>query len=120
MRLIRVHGTACTRVRIEHNGKRQFLVCAIDTGAVRTLLPPNAITLLGIPITGHANIATVSGMLRVPTAQLELQALETTRSISVVVAELPAGLPFRGLLGLDFFEGRRLTLDFAGGTVELD
>ena len=119
MRLIRVRGTACARVRIEHDGKQESLLCAIDTGAIRTLLPPNTIALLDIPLRGHTNIATVSGTLRVPTAHLELEALGTSRSLAVVVAELPVGLPFRGLLGLDFFEGRRLTLDFAGGTVEL-
>lgn len=38
----------------------------------------------------------------------------------VLAIELPRRAPFDGILGLDFFRGHRLVLDFRDGVLEFD
>lgn len=70
-------------------------------------------------MTGSTLIITASSQERVDTVVVEGQSAGISKRFEAEVAPLPGTVAFRGLLGLDFFEGRRLELDFAAGTVEL-
>jgi hypothetical protein len=51
---------------------------------------------------------------------MRLSALGHDRAdLPILCYPLPSGVDFDGLLGLDFFEGHVLTLDFVNSTVEL-
>ncbi len=74
---------------------------------------------LSIPLGEQATIWTVSGMERVrigSVARIDALGL-TRRDFAVVVANLPQPLNLDGLVGLDFFHDRRLSIDFRSNTV---
>lgn len=65
---------------------------------------------------------TVSGIEDMPLLSVErFDALGQQRhDFPVLCHNLPLGTPTDGLLGLDFFRGQRLTLDFREGLITLD
>ena len=97
----------------------------LDTGARFTVLQPVAVQRAGYSVGPHSpriHIATVTGTELMPT--LVVQALESlgiqVQPGRVVVHSLPGGLSFDGLLGLNFFRGRRLTIDFHNARIDLE
>jgi hypothetical protein len=42
------------------------------------------------------------------------------RSLTVFAHTLPAASGIDGLLGLDFFQGTKLSIDFVAGTIEVE
>lgn len=98
---------------------------ALDTGASRTLLSPKVLTVVGCPIpTDAESLAVTTGSRReiMPKVVLpELAALgHAVRNFPVLAHQLPASTSVHGLLGLDFFAGCRLELDFRAGTILLE
>ena len=97
----------------------------LDTGASRTLISRNVAVRLGYDLgaaTNFSRLITASGRETAPVANIErLEALEQTRrNLPVLCHNLPPGSPVSGLLGLDFFRGQRLIIDFREGLVTLD
>jgi hypothetical protein len=45
---------------------------------------------------------------------------QTRQRLGVLAYRLPSSAPVRGLLGLSFFRGRVLTLDFRSGSIALE
>jgi len=66
-------------------------------------------------------IASMNSIQQAPRCVIEEVAALGRRvaGLEVVAHDLPAGLPFVGLLGLDFLRGRRLSIDFRRGEIEL-
>jgi predicted aspartyl protease len=98
---------------------------ALDTGANMTLVNRNFITSLGFNSElpdRHFRIATASGIERVPQFTISrVEALGQERSnFPVLCHNLPQATSVDGLLGLDFFRGQRLTIDFREGLITLD
>jgi hypothetical protein len=67
-------------------------------------------------------IATASSVDRYPLYVVsELTALgHTSHNLAVLGHALPRAARLDGLLGMDFFGNRRLTIDFGSGTVSLE
>lgn len=100
------------------------LQLALDTGATTTLLSASRLQPLGYDIANaphKVQIATASGMeMAAQITLLQLSALGLDRvNFSVVCHALPAAVGVDGLLGLDFFRGRVLSLDFQKGIIGL-
>ena len=98
----------------------------LDTGATATLLSTSALARAGVdptdPLTARPiQVMTASGP--VPAARVLLTRLSSLGrhrfGFSVVAHDLPASAQADGVLGLDFFRGTVLTLDFVAGQISL-
>lgn len=101
-----------------------ILRLALDTGATTTLVNIGMLVALGCdPAMSpeRVQITTGSGIEFAPIVSLsQVSALGTTRSDFVVLGHtLPASAGIDGLLGLDFFRDRVLTIDFRQGEMTL-
>jgi hypothetical protein len=99
--------------------------CVLDTGAMRTSLPARAMWRLGIDVSrplDHVRLHSATGNVRVPLVRVPaVSALARVRTDYVVVVhDLPIGIEADGVLGLDFFRGFVLRIDFARGHIDLD
>ncbi len=95
-----------------------------DTGATNTVISERMLASLGYDLTllpRQRPVTTASGTVFVATVPLlQLTALGVERTAFPVLSHtLPPSSPGDGLLGLDFFRGRVLTLDFPAGQVTL-
>lgn len=101
------------------------LLLALDTGASRTVIAPLVLEAVGCAVSNDAAglmVATGSRREFMPLVQVsKLTALgHSVENLSVLGHQLPAGMAVHGLLGLDFFTGCKLELDFRAGTIRLD
>jgi predicted aspartyl protease len=100
------------------------LSCAVDTGSTQTVLPARFLRALGYDLSrpvGWTRIRAATGVARVPVIRVSaVAALDRVRpGLDVAAHDLPLGTTADGLLGLDFFRGLVLTLDFARGLLTL-
>ena len=98
---------------------------ALDTGATRTMISRDLVVRLGydlFSVTEFSRVITASGREEAPVINIQtVQALEQEhRDLPILCHNLPSGTPVAGLLGLDFFRGQRLTIDFREGLITLD
>ena len=104
--------------------RSQAVWCVVDTGSTRTVLPAAALRHVGYDLARPAEwvrIRAATGAARVPVVRVSaVAALDRVRTnLDVAAHDLPLGTTADGLLGLDFFRGLVLTLDFARGRVGL-
>jgi hypothetical protein len=97
---------------------------ALDTGSTGTLIRATLLTALGYnpaTATRRRNLRAATGGAVAPVLNLQhLLVLGQARTVYAVAAhELPAAVTYDGLLGLDFFRGLVLKLDFARGLISL-
>lgn len=99
------------------------LPLTLDTGATRTVIRPHHLVSAGYDLTAGRPLRMRSTTDRSDTRLIRvsrLDALDATKTdFEVVAHDLPVGVLTDGLLGLDFFRGRILTLDFARGRMAL-
>ena len=100
------------------------LVLALDTGASSTLLSWTLLRRLGYTASTNSEsveVTTGSGIERALEITVShLAALEQERANFVVIAhDLPASAGIDGVLGLDFFRGQYLNIDFRNGLITL-
>ncbi len=97
----------------------------LDTGATTSMLNWHTAVKLGYEpnaISARMQVATASGVesvSRITVEKLFALGLER-RNFPVLCHPLPPSADIDGVLGLDFFRGQRLTLDFRVGLVMLD
>jgi aspartyl protease family protein len=97
---------------------------ALDTGATSTLIDTDPLVLAGYdpPAVGTSVQTTTAGGV-VQSFRLPIQSLtalgQTRTSMPVLARTLPPTIKVDGLLGLDFFRGHVLTLDFVNGEIAL-
>jgi hypothetical protein len=96
----------------------------LDTGATTSLIDRSILVTLGFDLAGATDLVPMtpgSGVVPVPRLVLtRLTALGHHRfGFPVLAHSLPAGAQVFGLLGLDFLRGRKLTIDFVAGQVDL-
>lgn len=99
-----------------------ILLLALDTGATSTLMSQSRLMQLGYDpavVPGRVQISTASGLEFVPSLSVaKIAALGVEHiNFSVLSHFLPASAGVDGLLGLDYFRGRSLTLDFRAGQI---
>ena len=97
---------------------------ALDTGATGTLVNTGMLVALGYDpalMPDRVQITTGSGVEFVPRVLLDrIMVLgEESAEFPVLGHTLPPSAGIDGLLGLDFFRGRSLTIDFRAGQVVL-
>lgn len=107
----------------EHGGTDVNL--ALDTGAVNSQISRDTALLLGYDLSiviSQARLITASSIETVPRIPLRrIEALGQERlNFLVTCHTLPPGASVDGLLGLDFFRERRLTIDFNLGTITVE
>jgi Aspartyl protease len=98
--------------------------CMLDTGSTQTILSATFLRRIGYDVSrpaGRTRIRSATGMAPAPVVRVSaVAALDHVRTDFLVAAhDLPLGTEADGLLGLDFFRGLVLTLDFARGRISL-
>lgn len=103
---------------------RRMLTMALDTGAVRTVIPTETTLAIGYDpaVAKRIEIVTASGMEFAPL--LTVRAIrclgQTVKGVEVVCHDLPAQSPVKGLLGLNFLRHFHVHLDFPRKRLVLD
>jgi hypothetical protein len=99
----------------------------IDTGSDITAVAPEILQQLAVPIHYHTVTHGISGPIPVRLFLVTLFILDASRPHlpwfvhpDLLVMELPAGLPFDGLVGLDVLRNGKLFLDGPAGQFTLD
>jgi len=97
---------------------------ALDTGATGTLINTAIMVSVGYDpgvSPDRVQVTTGSGVEFVPRVKLEkIEALGRERTdFPVLCHTLPASASVDGLLGLDFFRGLKLNIDFSGACITL-
>ena len=96
----------------------------IDTGATQTCIRPEYLQRLGVDLdrpAGRTRIRSATGGAQVPLFRVSsVVALDHTRDDFLIAAQdFPVSVAADGLLGLDFYRGFILKLDFAHGRASL-
>jgi hypothetical protein len=96
----------------------------LDTGATVTMISPGILVLAGhdpSQAVSHQSIVTASGRHSLPVVFTKrIEALGQTRlGFPLLAHTLPPGAGVDGVLGLDFFRGRTLNIDFRLGQITL-
>ncbi len=104
-------------------GQHTRIRMRVDTGAGRTVIRSAILERLGYPVTSGRRVrmrsATGAGVAHaIPLARMAALGVVRT-DLPVIAHEFPAAVTIDGLLGLDFFRGHVLTLDFIHGRVSL-
>ncbi|MGH2588861.1 MAG: aspartyl protease family protein [Dehalococcoidia bacterium] len=97
----------------------------LDTGSLFTIVRPTILLRAGYDLSqprSHIAIVTASGEDTAPLYVVdELAALGHRRqNLAVLAYRLPPSLQIDGLLGMNFLRGRRLTVDFRTGILDLE
>ena len=98
---------------------------ALDTGATQSMVSREIATFVGYDLNTDGRtmkLITASGEETATVVTVHrMEALDHQRhNMPILCHNLPNGTPFDGLLGLDFFRGQRLTIDFREGLITLD
>jgi predicted aspartyl protease len=114
------------RVRGYVAGSRlgDYVTFAVDTGATRTMLRSSVLRYIGCDFSrpvGRAQLTAATGLASAPIVSVkQITSLgRTWADFGIVAHDLPDSFEGDGLLGLDFFRGLVLTIDFANGLVGL-
>jgi aspartyl protease family protein len=112
------------RTELEGPSGNAVLRLALDTGATRTLINVGLLVSIGYDpalAADRSQITTGSGVEFVPHLSLsKITALGQERTgFPVLCHTLPQSAGVDGLLGLDFFRGLTLTVDFRTGRITL-
>ena len=112
------------RAELEGPSGTGNLRLALDTGASTTLISAGMLVTVGYDpalAPQRVQITTGSGVEFVPRITIQkLRALGEERTgLSVLCHTLPVSAGVDGLLGLDFFRGHLLAIDFRAGQIDL-
>lgn len=118
-------GLIVVDVRITGPGGVVAAKMALDTGAARTMVNADILRFAGYDAGASAErtrVTTASGVEFMPCITVtRLSALRHQRRKIVVVSHtLPPSASVHGLLGLDFFRGRILTIDFVRDWIRME
>lgn len=101
-----------------------LLRLAIDTGATATMVNVAPLVAIGYDpslVSHRVQVTTGSGVEFVPQINLaKMKVLGQERTQFLVLSHtLPPTASIDGLLGLDFFRGQKLAIDFLNGNISL-
>jgi len=118
-------GLIVVGAELEGPSGNAVLRLALDTGATSTLINTSILTALGYDpglTSERFQVTTGSGVEFVPRVTLnKMVAINQERvNFPVLGHMLPPSAGVDGLLGLDFFRGQMLTIDFGNGLITLD
>ena len=118
-------GLITVRAELTGPSGSGILQLALDTGATTTLINVAMLVAIGYDpglSSDRVQVTTGSGVEFAPRVELQrLTALGLERyGLQVLAHTLPPSSGVDGLLGLDFFRGLRLSVDFRAGQLRLD
>lgn len=95
---------------------------ALDTGATITTVSADVLVSIGydpVAAPGRVQMTTASGVEYAPRLLIDkIESLDQERTTFPVIAHtLPPSATVDGLLGLDFFRGQELVIDFRNGQI---
>jgi aspartyl protease family protein len=117
-------GLVVVEAEVEGPAGRVRCSVAVDTGAVATVIDGVILLIAGIdPALAQQNIqaATAGGIVIAPQLPVpRLVALgQTSISFPVIALTLPPQVGVDGMIGLDFYRGQTLKIDFRTGLIDL-
>lgn len=118
------YGLITVRAELEGPSGNAVLQLALDTGATSTLINVGMLVSIGYDPAleeERFQVTTGSGVEFVPRVTLQkISALgQEKKGFPVLCHTLPASAGVDGALGLDFLQGRTLTIDFSNGLITL-
>ncbi len=118
------HGLIVVPTPMQGENSDPIVRLALDTGATSSMINWDIAVLLGYDpasVNERVQITTGSGVEFAP--KIILNKIEVSgksiENFRILCHTLPPSAMVDGLLGLDFFRGERLTLDFQAGIVNL-
>ena len=101
------------------------LPMVLDTGSTHTMVNRESLELVGVNVDVDApvrGIITGSGRVSAPTVVVPFIEIAGLKQFNfpIVAFDFPRGAGISGVLGLDFFRGTKLTLDFNSGLLEIN
>ncbi|MFB0522820.1 MAG: TIGR02281 family clan AA aspartic protease [Candidatus Bathyarchaeia archaeon] len=117
-------GRLLTRVGLKGKRFRVFEDALIDTGAAFTVIPPVVSDFLELETNRalpKAMLVTASGLIEAPIKileMLEVSGIEVER-LSVVIHKIPDPAPIKVLLGMNFIEKIKITINGKAGKFDL-
>jgi predicted aspartyl protease len=117
-------GLIVVPVRLFGPAGDMILRLALDTGATSTLINSEIMILLGYDPAASSDrirVTTGSGIEFCPRVKIrQIEALGRSVGDFLILSHtLPPTSQVDGLLGLDFFRGCRLIIDFSSGTIAI-
>ena len=118
------HGLIVVPTRMQGENSDTIVRLALDTGATSSMINWDIAVLLGYDpasVKERVQITTGSGVEFAPKIILnKIEVLgKSIEDFRILCHTLPPSAMVDGLLGLDFFRGERLILDFQAGIVNL-
>jgi predicted aspartyl protease len=109
-------GRLITRVKLEGKKFSTFEDALIDTGSAFTVIPPQIADFLELEIhkgSPKVHLVTASGLIEPSLKILDKLEIEniTVERLPVVIHEIPDPAPIKVLLGMNFLDKARLTLN---------
>ena len=118
-----VSGLVLVTARVSGPTGSREVRLAVDTAATETVISRRVLENVGLNTRTGPTVPVImgGGTVLVPLVTADaLEALgQTQRDLAVQAHTLPTSLPIDGLMGLDFFRGYRLVVDFRTGRISL-
>jgi predicted aspartyl protease len=119
------HGAIVVPVRVWGRGGSGVLRCILDTGSTNTSISPVVLATLSYDLAVGSDLMEVTTASNVTFARGvvvdRIRALDNERvDFEVLGISLPPSANVDGLLGLDFFRGQSLLIDFRVGEITLN
>jgi len=118
-------GLIIVPTKIVGPNKNVLINLALDTGATKTVINWDTLVLMGYDpavISNRIQMTTGSGIEYVPLIEInQIEALGTIKTeLAIMCHTFPPSATVDGVLGLDFFRGHKLTIDFYNGIIEIE
>jgi predicted aspartyl protease len=125
LRFERKNGLILVRVEVEGPERSVGLSLALDTGATLTVINQSRLVYVGYDLSAAVDrlqMTTVSGIEF--TARIRIKGLKalghSQSNFPVLAHSLPPNAGIDGLLGLDFFQDKKLTIDLRMNELTLE
>jgi predicted aspartyl protease len=117
-------GLIAVSARIHGPAGWTDLRLALDTGATVSVISREWLSLIGYEVEQAATLSILTGSGRETALQITLDRIESLDmgkiAFPVLAYTLPTDTTVDGVLGIDFFEDCRLTIDFRDNTIEVE
>jgi predicted aspartyl protease len=112
------------KVKITGKLRSEQTVFALDTGATKTLINLELLKRIGYTVNDfRESLMITTGSGQEKSYILHVRSIDglsiVKRNFSVLAFQLPVTTFVEGLLGLDFFRERRLSISFRDGSIEV-
>ena len=117
-----LNGCPVVNVEVTGTSTSKFAMLMVDTGASYTSLSHQLLSDIGAELSLEKTIITsAAGIFETSTSHIKSVRLNSLmiENIKVVALTLPESSEIDGVLGVDFFENKKLNIDFKKHTIEV-